>query len=74
MEALVVSPSEARKMLVISSNRMYEMLESGELPAYKEGTSWKIPVQSLKHYITQRAEEESRRRRNEKVQMEQTEV
>lgn len=63
MEALVVSPSEAKKMLLISSNRIYEMLEEGELPAYREGKDWKIPVKILQDYVLERAYMETKERK-----------
>lgn len=66
---LVTTPQEAAKMLSTRPTTVYEMLEAGELPGYREGSYWKIPVKLLEQYVCERAIEESskRRERNEKV-------
>lgn len=53
MERLVITPREAAKALKISLHRIYEILEAGEIKAYREGTYWKIPVASLNEYINE---------------------
>ena len=64
MERLVVTPAEAADMLATSPNRIYTLLESGELPAYRQGSYWKIPVDILKTYVTEKAITESKERRS----------
>lgn len=63
MEKLVTTPEKAAEMLATSPNNIYPMLESGELPAYKQGSYWKIPVVSLQEYVVSKAHAEARERR-----------
>ncbi len=64
MERLVVTPNDAAEMLATSPNKIYEMLEAGVLPAYKQGSYWKIPVHSLQEYVISKAHKEAKERRN----------
>ena len=64
MERLVVTPAEAAEMLATSPNKIYLLLESGELPAYRQGSYWKIPVATLSAYIVEKAINESEERRS----------
>ena len=63
MERLVVTPQEAAEMLATSPNNIYPLLESGDIPAYRQGSFWKIPVHSLKEYVISKAFNESKERR-----------
>ena len=69
MTKLIATPTEAAKMLKVRIATVYELLETGEIPGYKEGTYWKIPATLLEQYVCERAMKESskRRERNEKV-------
>ena len=60
---LVCTPSEAAEMLATSPNKVYELLETGEIKAYKQGTAWKIPVELLQEYVIKTAEEQTWRRK-----------
>ena len=72
MERLVITAAEAAESLQLSKARMLEMLDHGEVPAYRDGTSWKIPIALLEKYVMDRAIREADERRviNEKVKME----
>lgn len=76
MKVLVVSATEASRLLATDPHTVLEMLDRGELPGYREGRNWKIPLKLLDAYVEDRAMKESRERRKiyEEVQMEQTEV
>lgn len=76
MKALVVSATEASKLLATDPHTVLDMLDRGELPGYREGRNWKIPLKLLDAYVEDRALKESRERRKiyEEVQVEQTEV
>ena len=76
MKALVVSATEASRLLATDPHTVLEMLDRGELPGYREGRNWKIPLKLLDAYVEDRALKESRERRKiyEEVQVEQTEV
>ncbi len=49
----VIFASEAATLLGMSVQRVYGLIHSGELPAYKEKDShaWKIPAESIANYI-----------------------
>lgn len=67
METLVVTPTEASKLLKTSPSEIYKKLEQGEIPAYKDGpnnNSWKIPKNLLVKCIEERALEEAKDRRH----------
>ena len=72
-EVLVLSAAEAAKALRERPERIKEKLEAGEIPAYREGREWKIPLSLLKASIEHKALEEAKARRqvrNEKNEME----
>jgi excisionase family DNA binding protein len=44
MEPLFLRPVEAARLLNVSRSRVYELLNSGSLPATRlEGRTWRIP-------------------------------
>lgn len=63
MEALVYTSAEVAKLLRVSPDRVGRLLEDGEIPAYREGTNWKIPKTLLQAYIENRAMNEAKMRR-----------
>lgn len=76
MNQLIVSATEASKLMQTDRHTVLELLDRGELPGYREGRNWKIPLRLLNAYIENRAIKESKERRkiHEEVEMEQTEV
>lgn len=58
IQPLVVSPKEAGVMLGYGNTRIYELISSGELRSYKDGTDQKSPrrilVKSIHDYIERR--------------------
>lgn len=45
MEPIFLRPVEAAKLLNVSRSRIYELLNTGSLPAMKlEGRTWRIPL------------------------------
>ena len=60
---IVVRASEAAEMLATSPNRIKELLESGELPAYRDGKNWSIPIKLIHQYAESRAIREAEERR-----------
>ena len=63
MEKLVVTPKQAAEMLDIGIEKIYPLLESGEIPAIRIGTRWKIPLESFKEYVIARAVAEAKERK-----------
>ena len=48
---LVVKPRQAELMLSCSHKRLYELLAAGELQSFRDGSSRKILVESIRQYI-----------------------
>ena len=63
METLVYTSSEVAKLLRVRPDLIGQMLEAGEIPAYREGKCWKIPKTLLQAYIENRAMSEAKARR-----------
>ena len=56
----VIFASEAATLLCMSVQRVYDLIHTGKLPAYKEKDSraWKIPAESIANYIQQQMKEQ----------------
>lgn len=63
MDVLVYSANEAAKALKIRPEKMGDMLSSGEIPAYRDGTGWKIPKTLLQAAIESKAIKEAKERK-----------
>ena len=63
MEKLTVSATEAAKLLGTRPDLLLSQLERGEIPAYREGKNWKVPVDLLKATVENRAIREAKERR-----------
>ncbi|MDY4416691.1 helix-turn-helix domain-containing protein [Selenomonas sp.] len=55
----VLFTSEAATLLSLSVQRVYGLIHSGKLPAYKEKDcrAWKIPAESVTNYIQMQLKE-----------------
>lgn len=49
----IMSVQELMEALNIGRNSVYELLNSGEIAAFRIGRNWKIPKDSVIHYIGQ---------------------
>lgn len=63
MEQLFYTPSEVSKMMQIRPETVYEMLYSGELPAMKVGTRFKILKEDFNTWIRSRIDTETKERK-----------
>ena len=63
IEPLVVSAIEAAEMLRTGVHVVYPLIERGEIPAYRVGCNWKVPITKLQQYVEERAEAEAYERR-----------
>lgn len=63
MERIVITATEAAKALGTSPNRIKELLDTGELPAYRDGNTWSIPISLLHRYAETKAITEAKERR-----------
>jgi excisionase family DNA binding protein len=51
MERLLLKPGEVTEMLSMGRSRIYEMLNTGELPSIRIGRSIRIPAIALKEWV-----------------------
>ena len=65
MEKLICTPEEAAQALVTIPDKVRELIRNGELPAYRQGTHFKIVISHLKDYIEAKARAETEGRRKE---------
>jgi hypothetical protein len=61
--AVVGSVNETMAALQIGRAKVYELLNSGELESYLEGSSRKVTWRSIEAYIERRLKQEAERRR-----------
>lgn len=47
----ILTPEDVMSYLDIGKNSVYDILNSGELKAFKIGRKWKIPRKELDEYI-----------------------
>ena len=51
----ILSVDDIAAILKVGKTKVYKLLRSGRLKAYKEGKDWKIPKESLILYIKEQA-------------------
>lgn len=54
MDKLVLKAMDVANLLGICRSRVYEMMDSGELPSIKMGRSKRVPVRALNQWIDDR--------------------
>lgn len=62
MKTLVVTAAEAAELLKTSDSSVIKKLDAGIIPGYRDGNTWKIPVELLKEYVKDRALLEAKNR------------
>jgi len=62
MDAILLSPDQAARVLSASRSRVYEWIASGELESIKLGASRRIPTKALQDFV-----ERQRRAQGESV-------
>ena len=50
----ILCVNDVCEILMVGSNRVYELLNSGLLKGFRIGRTWRIPKKSLETYIVQR--------------------
>lgn len=48
----VITVQDLRDILGVGRNVAYALLKEGEVPAFRIGRNWKIPKESVIHYIS----------------------
>jgi excisionase family DNA binding protein len=51
----IVTPAQAKEMLHVGKNKIYELLDSGKLPSYKVGKTYRIPKACVIEYMLEYA-------------------
>jgi len=51
----LISIEELTEILSIGKNAAYQLLNSGEIKAFKCGRVWKIPKEGVEHYVRTRS-------------------
>ncbi|MCD8151350.1 MAG: helix-turn-helix domain-containing protein [Clostridiales bacterium] len=51
----IMTVFDVAEALGIGKNRIYELMEAGELKAFRIGRIWKIPKRSVETYILEKA-------------------
>jgi excisionase family DNA binding protein len=59
VEALLLKPEEAARVLNVSRTSLYEMLARGELPSLTIGRSRRVPAEALRRWVAERAREQA---------------
>ena len=49
----VITIEELREILNIGRNAAYDLLNKGEISAFRIGRNWKIPREAVEHYLGQ---------------------
>ncbi len=47
----IVTADEAAEMLRVGMNRMYDLLKTGSIKAYREGRVWRISRKAVQKYV-----------------------
>lgn len=51
MDKLLLTPVEVARVLVIGRSKVYELLQSGELPSVHIGGCRRVPAESLHRFL-----------------------
>ena len=50
----ILTVYDVAEALFIGKNRVYELLEEGQLKGFRIGTVWKIPKMALEEYVCEK--------------------
>lgn len=53
----ILTVREVMELLYIGKNTAYQLLNDGEIKAFRIGTTWKIPRSSVDEYIIEKCRE-----------------
>jgi excisionase family DNA binding protein len=62
LRPIVATVNETMAVLKIGREKIYQLLKSGELESYRDGSSRKILWKSIDSYVERRLKEEAERR------------
>ncbi|WP_287942122.1 helix-turn-helix domain-containing protein [Sphingopyxis sp.] len=63
MEPVALSPKSACAALDYGMTKLYELINAGELEAYKDGRATRITTSSIKRYVERRLSEAANAKR-----------
>ncbi len=55
----ILTPAELMSYLKIQRSLCYKLLNTGQIKAFKMGSSWKIPRSSVEEYVSKQLSHES---------------
>ena len=55
VERILYRPGEAAEAIGISRSRLYELMNSGEIPSVKVGNVKRVPVDKLREWVEQQS-------------------
>ncbi len=58
MEVMLLRAEDIQKALGLGRSKVYEMIQSGELPIIRVGRSVRVPAAGLRAWIAQRVEQQ----------------
>ena len=64
VERLLYRPAEAAEAIGVSRSRMYELIDSGDIPSIRIGGTLRVPVDELRRWVEQKLAEWKRRRQD----------
>jgi excisionase family DNA binding protein len=53
LSQVVLTPKECQQILRVGKNRIYELIQTRQIKAYRDGGRWKILRESLLEYLHQ---------------------
>ncbi len=53
LSQVVLTPKECQQILRVGKNRIYELIQTQQIKAYRDGGRWKILRESLLAYLHQ---------------------
>jgi excisionase family DNA binding protein len=60
MDRLLLKPIEFADAIGVSRSRAYELIQRGEVPSIRVGSSVRVPVDALRAWIQRQVEENAR--------------
>lgn len=56
MDAFLLKPEEAAKVLGLGRSKLYELIQTGQIPSLRVGRARRIPVEALRRWVDKQLE------------------
>jgi len=60
MDRMLLRPTEVADLLGIGRSKVYELISGGVIPSLRIGASVRVPVESLRAWITQQGDDSAK--------------